>query len=192
MTRGFRSDVLAAAVGRVAIEATETDDLMRSIVDSYFDKDAIELLTEGQGAKWLIEKCEKIILVHNEVNDIFPADEVEDYRAALREIGRCDKYRDFAVHSRWELTDNNTRQSALNDTGRPWGNKADGGPLLMAIISKRQGEMFRLFTPGDIAELADRFVAAGSALAKAWDTLTYERFGRSERGYRTMAEIYHC
>lgn len=167
---------LTSAVGRVAIESSLTDDLLREILSKLYSGDYAWIFAEGQGTDWLIKHIKAVLPETNFNHRFWPASLENAFVNAIGELNPLRELRNNVIHGVWayQPVDENDVQD------RPWGNWDNSlDSEVFILVKSRQRTIFteRMFSVSDVVRLADEYSANRKRIVEAYRQLHRDRLG---------------
>ncbi|GGU56899.1 hypothetical protein GCM10010211_22010 [Streptomyces albospinus] len=148
---------LFKAIGRVAVESAQVDEMLREMISDLLPESAddVWILFEGQGSEWLSETF-KTMLAH--VDGTFRSwarEDHEEFRKLLGWAAQLRVLRNAVVHGTWREEITLGWSDGDDYIGRPWKDSQPGEKIFWCIRSRqRKGLQEREFSITDVERLA--------------------------------------
>ncbi|WP_327290770.1 hypothetical protein [Streptomyces sp. NBC_01198] len=147
---------LFRAIGRVAAESAQFDEVLREMISELIDGARTSwVLFEGQTSEWLSENFKAILRETLKTENYRPK-----FQSLFADMGQLRALRNAVIHGTWVTAPVGGEPTEEYYATRPWGNADKSTPLYYCMRSRmRKGFEEREFTPSDVDELADRIAA---------------------------------
>lgn len=142
---------MLAAIGEIATESANVDDLLRQLFARLIDSPYGEVIAAGEDTARICQLCARVAQYNLTLSD----DQIQEQAAILRAIDEVRPLRNFMVHARWENTRLSGKHAGVR-SARPSPKSAGGDISEVAYWTTTEaGEVAEAYRT--IAERLDRF-----------------------------------
>ncbi|MEU3859780.1 hypothetical protein AB0F03_20820 [Streptomyces sp. NPDC028722] len=148
---------LFRAIGRVAVESAQVDEMLREMISDLLPESAddVWILFEGQSSEWLSETF-KTMLAHVDGRyHLWAREDHEEFRKLLGVAAQLRVLRNAVVHGTWREEFTLGWSEGDDYIGRPWKDGQPDEKIFWCIRSRqRKGLQEREFSISDVERLA--------------------------------------